>query len=167
MPQTHVPQCHTHIFLEHLQGLRLQYLPGQPVPLPHHFSRELFPNIQSEIGWVLGHSRNRLLPLFSCAFWWPKKSLTVIVSLLLSELVWDRDSLNLQNIISAFFFSFFFSQSQANTNELVRYYSSFLKSPPLRSQICFSRNSKNYWAGIQMFYSDFQNQRWHVWRKFF
>ena len=37
------------MFLEHLEGQRLQYLPGQPVPVPDHtFRGEIFPNIQPE-----------------------------------------------------------------------------------------------------------------------
>ena len=35
MPTAHVPQCHIHTALEHLQGRGLHHLPGQPVPLPH------------------------------------------------------------------------------------------------------------------------------------
>ena len=49
MPTAHVPQCHIHTALEHLQGWWLHHLPGQPVPLPHHsYWEETFPNIQPE-----------------------------------------------------------------------------------------------------------------------
>jgi len=42
------------MFLEHLEGQRLQYLPGQPVPVPDHtFRGEIFPNIQPEPSLVI------------------------------------------------------------------------------------------------------------------
>ena len=49
-PLNHVPQCHIHTFLEHLQGQWLHHLPGQPIPIHHHsFSEEIFLHIQSEL----------------------------------------------------------------------------------------------------------------------
>jgi len=37
------------MFFEHLQGWGLNYLLGQPGPMPDHsFSKEIFPNIQSK-----------------------------------------------------------------------------------------------------------------------
>ena len=49
VPTDHVPQCHIHMALEHLQGQWLHHLPGQPVPLQHHsFWEEMFPNIQPD-----------------------------------------------------------------------------------------------------------------------
>jgi len=51
MPVTaidHVPQCHIHTALEHLQGRWLHHLPGQPVPLPHRSCWEDVSNIQPE-----------------------------------------------------------------------------------------------------------------------
>jgi len=47
MPTDHVPQCHNHVALEHLQGWWLHHLHGQPVSMPHH-SFWVFPNIQPE-----------------------------------------------------------------------------------------------------------------------
>ena len=42
-------KCHIYVVFEHLQGWRLHHLAGQPVPTPDHsFSKEVFPNIQSE-----------------------------------------------------------------------------------------------------------------------
>ena len=38
------------MFLEHLQGLWLKYLTGQPAPAPDHsFGEQFFPNTQSEL----------------------------------------------------------------------------------------------------------------------
>jgi len=45
----HVPKCHIYVVFEALQGWGLHHLPGQPGPVPDHsFSKEIFPNIQSE-----------------------------------------------------------------------------------------------------------------------
>jgi len=43
----HIPQYHTSMFLEHLQGWCLHHVPGQPVPVHHHSWEEIVPNIQS------------------------------------------------------------------------------------------------------------------------
>jgi len=53
-----LPQCHIPVVLEHLQGLRLQHLPWQPVPVHNcSFREEIFPDIQPEscpFGSILG-----------------------------------------------------------------------------------------------------------------
>ena len=36
------------MFLGHLQGQWLQHLPGQPIPVPDHSFRVVFPNIQPQ-----------------------------------------------------------------------------------------------------------------------
>jgi len=48
----HVPLCHIHPFLEHLQWQWLHHLPVQPVSPPQHSSwEEIFPNIERDRGF--------------------------------------------------------------------------------------------------------------------
>jgi len=50
MPTNHIPRCHIHTALEHLQGRWLYHLPGQPVPLPHCSCWGMLSKIQVEHG---------------------------------------------------------------------------------------------------------------------
>lgn len=49
MSTNHIPQCHIHTFLEHLQGQWFHHLPEQPIPVLHHsFWEEIVSNNQPE-----------------------------------------------------------------------------------------------------------------------
>jgi len=64
MPTHHVPQCHIHMVLEHLQGQWLHHLPGQPVPVPHH-------SFWEEIVTIPGGVQKRVdVALRDVVLWW-------------------------------------------------------------------------------------------------
>ena len=80
MPTDHIPQCHIHTALEHLQGWWLHYLPGQPVPLPYcSFGEEITAIIQPEptsclIANCLGEETNSLKSWKKLKSWKTAKS---------------------------------------------------------------------------------------------